>query len=155
MAIELRFENGGSVQLQPSQLKNHLYYADAGIEGRTHVVTSIEKVGFDEEFITLYRWRMTKDNGSGSGSRLRDVIEDEVIASDALYDKVLEHVKAGDFPFTEDQMKFTREGAKQFLTEAREEYDGDSDFGWQIAESPDPDSPETHKITFELCYSAH
>ena len=153
MPIVLTLAGGGTRELLPSQLKDHLIFQDAG---RELAVTAVDREGFDEECITLYRWRMTKDNGSGTGDRLKDLIEyEEQISPDALYDTVLKHVKAGDFPFTEDQMKFTRESAKQFLTEAREEYDGDSDFGWQIAEYPDPNSPETHKIAFELSYSAY
>ena len=75
MAVALTFENGDFVVLNQSELKNHLYYADAGIECGTRVVTQVEKVGFDEEFVSLYRWRLQKEGGSGSGDRLADVME--------------------------------------------------------------------------------
>lgn len=90
MAVELTFQTGGRVLLQQSQLKNHLYYADAGIAFGTEVVTHVEKVGYDEEFVTLYEWRVKKDDGSGSGSRLDDVIENEQIDSEALHNRFLE-----------------------------------------------------------------
>lgn len=52
-------------------------------------------------------------------------------------------------------MTFTPEDAVEFLSEAREEYDGEIDYSRRIAEVLDPDDPDTHKVVYELSYSAH
>ena len=67
---------------------------------------------------------------------------------------MLAKVQSGEYPIPKDKLEFSRKRAKGFLTDAREGYDGETDWSCQIAELPDPDDPQTHKITFELCFSA-
>lgn len=155
MAIYLTLEDGSKVQMLQPQLKDHLYYADVGIEFGIQVVTGIEMDAFNEEFVSLYQWRFKRGDTSASGDRLDDVIKAEMIEAEDLLKKVLAKVDSGEYPFDRSNLRFRLHDAKSFLTCARKEYDGDTDYSTQIAAMPCPDDPETHELTFDLSYSAY
>ena len=154
MAVYLRLEDGNTITLLQSQLKNHVYYADVGIECGTREVTDIWLDEYNHEYVELYQWRKKKGDKASSGNRIDNVLEAEMIDAEDLFKKVLAKVDSGEYPFGRKHLKFRVSDAKAFLTSAREEYAGDSDYPYQIASMPCPEEPETHILIFDLAYSA-